>query len=685
MNRSSPTSEALLLFPATLSQAIEINENPETETDSVLEMLPYSKLKQKWREQQQKRQTWVNRAIKCCNCEVTGSAVNKCANNREAMQISAPVGRGVSALNIPKDPTSPCLRSVDLQSGIHASTESLAMTILISVVINYRVLKVSDELWKRFNSLASGIADPAGCLALANVFYDFLGRIHTLNADFSRRDPYNASLLAGEHEESRGTVMAATVHVYRIHDPEPSVIPRTWLSPQYAYGAHVFRWKEYLFITSNKKPNVSGVQDISLKGLSDEQGFLHAAAASRKAPQVVEQAYLEIINNEELAGEFTAVCDCCDAVMIEYLKIVKTEWLKFAEAFESGLQCLLQTTKEAEVEKALKQLKNCLHILRDTMGNITHEQQTENIQHSKSWALDSLLCLLGDCLGRMEMINWAFDMAKPSKEPYDLLRLRGDLMYIKGRYKQGIEELDENLARLTANDDAATSTLTGRSTVHQSLLHLCIVLLESQPSITAHRLRRQLDIMNWQSTNWEKTCNESDDLSDDNYLDIAFTLEDLEAFEGIKLTGEMVKEQYTALMRELRRLAGDIAPGVLKSDDFSLTANVILICTGIGVHAVAPQLEDDFYARTDFENHAAELSRSPLYQEKRISSEGAADELDRIILPLRPNRDPAPSPEIKDSDVSRLPLPERRLGKRLSDGDLSQQKRSKMSEASDFW
>ncbi|EDN10533.1 predicted protein [Histoplasma mississippiense (nom. inval.)] len=479
--------------------------------------------------------------------------------------------------------------------------------------------------------------------------------------------------------------MAATVHVYRIHDPEPSVIPRTGLSPQYAYGAHVFRWKEYLFITSNKKPNVSGVQDISLKGLSDEQGFLHAAAASRKAPQVVEQAYLEIINNEELAGEFTAVCDRCDAVMIEYLEIVKTEWLKFAEAFESGLQCLLQTTKEAEVEKALKQLKNCLHILRDSMGNVTHEQQTENIQHPKSWALDSLLCLLGDCLGRMEMIKWAFDMAKPSKGPYDLLRLRGDLMYIKGRYKQGIGELDENLARLTANDDAATSTLTGRPTVHQSLLHLCIVLLESQPSITAHRLRRQLDIMNWQPTNWEKTCNESDDLSDDNYLDIALTLEDLEVFEGIRLTGEMVKEQYTALMRELRRLAGDIAPGVPKSDDFSLAANVILICTCIGVHAVAPQLEDDFYARTDFENHAAELSRSPLYREKRISSEGAADELDRIILPLRPNRDPAPSPEIKDSDVSRLPLPERRLGKRLSDGDLSQQKRSKMSEASDFW
>ncbi|EDN11090.1 predicted protein [Histoplasma mississippiense (nom. inval.)] len=77
------TNNQTRAVPATLSQAIEIDEDPETETDSVLEMLPYSKPKQKWREQQQKRQTWVNRAIKCCSCEVTGSAVNKCACGHE--------------------------------------------------------------------------------------------------------------------------------------------------------------------------------------------------------------------------------------------------------------------------------------------------------------------------------------------------------------------------------------------------------------------------------------------------------------------------------------------------------------------------------------------------------------------------------------------------------------------------
>ncbi|OJD23215.1 hypothetical protein ACJ73_05425 [Blastomyces percursus] len=64
-------------------QAIEIDEDLETETDSVLYMLPHSGLMRKLREKQQKRQTWVNRAIKCCSCEGTGSTVNKCACGHE--------------------------------------------------------------------------------------------------------------------------------------------------------------------------------------------------------------------------------------------------------------------------------------------------------------------------------------------------------------------------------------------------------------------------------------------------------------------------------------------------------------------------------------------------------------------------------------------------------------------------
>ncbi|KKZ60364.1 hypothetical protein EMCG_04897 [[Emmonsia] crescens] len=45
--------------------------------------------------------------------------------------------------------------------------------------------------------------------------------------------------------------------------------------------------------------------------------------------------------------------------------------------------------------------------------------------------------------------------------------------------------------------------------------------------------------------------------------------------------------------------------------------------------------------------------------------------------------DLAPSPEIRDGDVSHLPLPERPICKRPSDGDFSEQKRLKMSEAND--
>ncbi|OJD26414.1 hypothetical protein ACJ73_02205 [Blastomyces percursus] len=99
-HHDAQTNNQTRAVPAThLSQAIEIDEDPETETDSVLYMLPLSKLKRKLREKQQKQQTWVNRAIKCCSCEVTGSAVNKCACGHEYCGIcfyyeSDPTTRG---------------------------------------------------------------------------------------------------------------------------------------------------------------------------------------------------------------------------------------------------------------------------------------------------------------------------------------------------------------------------------------------------------------------------------------------------------------------------------------------------------------------------------------------------------------------------------------------------------------
>ncbi|EER41751.1 conserved hypothetical protein [Histoplasma capsulatum H143] len=67
-----------------LSQGIDIDVNPETATESALYMLPYSSLKRRLeRGGQQKRETWVNRTIKCCYCEGTGSAVNRCVCGHE--------------------------------------------------------------------------------------------------------------------------------------------------------------------------------------------------------------------------------------------------------------------------------------------------------------------------------------------------------------------------------------------------------------------------------------------------------------------------------------------------------------------------------------------------------------------------------------------------------------------------
>ncbi|PGG95961.1 hypothetical protein AJ80_09884 [Polytolypa hystricis UAMH7299] len=51
----------------------------DSDTDSAVYMLTYFKQEQKRkRKEQQERGIWVNRAIKCCNCDRTSSTTNKC-------------------------------------------------------------------------------------------------------------------------------------------------------------------------------------------------------------------------------------------------------------------------------------------------------------------------------------------------------------------------------------------------------------------------------------------------------------------------------------------------------------------------------------------------------------------------------------------------------------------------------
>ncbi|PGG95042.1 hypothetical protein AJ80_10035 [Polytolypa hystricis UAMH7299] len=73
LNANQPTEAPAIR----LSQPSNIDE--DSDTDSAVYMLPYFKQEQKRiRKEQQERGRWVNRAIKCCDCDRTSSTTNKC-------------------------------------------------------------------------------------------------------------------------------------------------------------------------------------------------------------------------------------------------------------------------------------------------------------------------------------------------------------------------------------------------------------------------------------------------------------------------------------------------------------------------------------------------------------------------------------------------------------------------------
>ncbi|KKZ60804.1 hypothetical protein EMCG_04521 [[Emmonsia] crescens] len=69
LNDNQPTAAPAI----PLSQPIDIDEDPGTEF--VLHKFLQEERKRK---EQQKKDTWVNRTIKCCSCDGTSSTINRC-------------------------------------------------------------------------------------------------------------------------------------------------------------------------------------------------------------------------------------------------------------------------------------------------------------------------------------------------------------------------------------------------------------------------------------------------------------------------------------------------------------------------------------------------------------------------------------------------------------------------------
>ncbi|QSS53019.1 hypothetical protein I7I53_00141 [Histoplasma capsulatum var. duboisii H88] len=460
--------------------------------------------------------------------------------------------------------------------------------------------------------------------------------------------------------------MAAKMQIYCVRNRNPSTIPRTGLQLN---EAHVFLWGDNLFVVSDKEPKFDVIQNISSGYSCDDESLVQAAVFARGAPQAVREAYLEVIRNRNLAKKFGVICEQRDGVTIEYQKSMKAEWQNFAKALDEIYQRLLKSTQQKEVAGCLHRLENYLRTLKNRIGDMIG-------WYSNPWTLDFLLLALADCTGKMDIMLWSFQRALETETLYELPTLSKGVASIKEQCQRAVRELDDKIADARASHDAEGAILNKRPTVYQILLHISLILLDSHPPIIANRLKKDLNILSWKPFDWETRCLECDGLSNDDFAGLALALADFTPFTDIELTGGKIKRQYTAMMAEFRRISGEMATGASKSDEFSAPANMMIVCTCLGVHMVAPQLED--LDRPDIESHTSGLNVSPLYP-WGVTLEDAAGQFDIITLSLTPERDlvkPSSERRAEDGPHNQLVVA-RKIVKRSSDGDLRDGKRRK--------
>ncbi|WEW61078.1 hypothetical protein PRK78_006567 [Emydomyces testavorans] len=174
-------------------------------------------------------------------------------------------------------------------------------------------------------------------------------------------------------------------------------------------------------------------------------------------------------------------------------------------------------------------------------------------------------------------------------------------------------------------------------TIHQIQLHLCLIILNSDYPVIHKLQKKEIDAVSWQQSKWKERCSQINNLSDADYKGLAHTLEDYGQFKGTELTGDKIKNQAMALMAEVRMMAGGkTTPIPSKSDEFSVAANIMILCACVGIFAISPLLENNIYQQTDFKTHAVDLSQSPLYRGKEVTTETIAIELRHIIQFLQP-------------------------------------------------
>ncbi|KMU73632.1 hypothetical protein CISG_03682 [Coccidioides immitis RMSCC 3703] len=102
-------------------------------------------------------------------------------------------------------------------------------------------------------------------------------------------------------------------------------------------------------------------------------------------------------------------------------------------------------------------------------------------------------------------------------------------------------------------------------------------------------------------------------------IDVTSVLASFHQFDSIKLTDRKLKNQYEILKAGLRAIAGKLAFILLKSDEFTIFTNIMIICACLEVYTINLQKDEDIHYYMNFEAYTAQLYLSLLYKSMKIT------------------------------------------------------------------
>ncbi|KKZ66522.1 hypothetical protein EMCG_07746 [[Emmonsia] crescens] len=234
------------------------------------------------------------------------------------------------------------------------------------------------------------------------------------------------------------------MQVYYVHDltlssMNPSVTPSIKQCLREMYKAHVFYFNDDIYITSEKKLNVPGVQNMSLTYSCADESFLYAAATGQKASSAVELAYMNIIQSRGLKKKFKDFCERRDKTAKEALEALSQAWSSLLEEFNQVHRRLLGKVELLDSTTLKEDLAYMVDAMIDALDKI--------------WQLPELLFItdsdyLSDCFRRMSFISWSFCKAKETKSLCDLLSLADLLMEVKEEFRHDLVKIHTKLTIL---------------------------------------------------------------------------------------------------------------------------------------------------------------------------------------------------------------------------------------------